>query len=124
MEFTVFDRIMILSALPIEGDFTMLKTLRELREDLSFTNEERMSTGMKFDSETKDYSWNGGTKLVKKVELDENMVELVKSSLKRALLKLNGLKKAKLEHLAVAEKFFTEDEVREMMGIDKTYTGG
>lgn len=123
MKLTVFDRIMILSCLPIEGDLSMIKILRKLREDLSFADTERLSIGMKFDAKEKDYSWRRSTTLVKEIKTNASIMELIKSSLRRALLKLNGLKKINAEHLGIAEKFFNENEINEMMGVDRAHTG-
>lgn len=40
MLLTVFERLILLNVLPKEGDFTTLKIVRQLREDLSWTEEE------------------------------------------------------------------------------------
>lgn len=40
LELTVLDRIALLSLLPEKGDYMTLKIVRELREELSFTEDE------------------------------------------------------------------------------------
>lgn len=57
MNLTVKDRFALLSILPEKGDFTTLKVVRELRETLSFTEEEHAAFG--FRSEGEMIFWAG-----------------------------------------------------------------
>lgn len=48
MEFDVTDRLMLLDILPREGDYTTLKIVRELRDELSFSEDEHQA--LKFEN--------------------------------------------------------------------------
>ena len=43
---SVLDRLLLLNILPTEGDITMLRTIRCLREDLSFSDEDAKALQM------------------------------------------------------------------------------
>lgn len=48
MELSVFDRLLLLPLLPSEGDITTLRIVRQLANDLSFSEEEHKLYGIKY----------------------------------------------------------------------------
>jgi len=100
MKLDVSERINLLSILPQEGSFLTLKIVRELRENLSFTEEEHKKFQFKNLSDNR-ISWN--TK-----EAKENNIEIGKkaeSIIREKLEELDEQKKLKNEHFTLYEKF-------------------
>lgn len=77
MEFSVLERILLLQALPKEGSFANLKLLREVRESLSFSEEEHKLLG--FRQEGDQTRWNDLIIVDKKtgtpIEIDPAILE-------------------------------------------------
>jgi hypothetical protein len=46
MDLTVLHRLLLLGMLPAEGDITMLRIVRKLREELSFSEQEHAEVGL------------------------------------------------------------------------------
>lgn len=103
----VFERINLLSILPREGDFTTLKLIRKVREDLSFSEEEHKLFQFKNLPDGR-VTWNAkaGEKHIREFEIGE----VVTLQIKDALKKLNSQKKLKDEHFTLYEKFIGEKE--------------
>lgn len=111
MDLTVFERLNLLSILPQEGDFTSLKIIRELREGLSFDEEENEELNFKYLDDGR-VSWNKKTTkdLIKNVKIGRKAESIIREELE----KLNSQKKLKDIHLELYEKFVEEeaDEVK------------
>ena len=99
MELQVGERLVLLSLLPQEGDFTTLKILRGLREDLSFSEEEHKNYNFK--EEDNFVFWATEKDTPKDVQIGEKATDIIVDALK----KLNEAKKLKDEHFNLYEKF-------------------
>lgn len=99
MELGVFDRLILLNILPKEGDFTSIKIVRQLREDLSFNEEEHKA--LDFQQEELNIKWNQAADIPKEIEIGERATDLITETLK----KLSSDKKLTEQHLSLYEKF-------------------
>ena len=99
MELQVGERLVLLSLLPKEGDFTTLKIVRGLREDLSFSEEEHKTYN--FREEDNFVFWATEKDTPKYVPIGEKATDIIVDALK----KLNEAKKLKDEHFNIYEKF-------------------
>jgi len=99
MELQIGERLGLLDILPREGDYTTLKIIRELRESLSFSEEEIKT--YKFRTEGTRFLWDNDKGEVKDVPLGEVVTDIIKKALK----KLNDEKKLQDGHFSLYEKF-------------------
>lgn len=100
MELGVFDRIILINILPREGDFRTLKILRELRENLAFSEEENEALQFK----TADdglVRWVAEADVTKDVPIGEVAREVIETAFKA----LDRQKKLREEHLDLYERF-------------------
>lgn len=95
----MFERIILLNVLPREGDFTTLKIIRKLREDLSFSEEEHKA--LQFKQEDGKVLWVAEADIAKPVEIGEKAKEIIRNRFKE----LSEQKKLKEEHLPLYERF-------------------
>ena len=101
MKLTVFERITLLGVLPEHGNFVTLKIIRQLREALSFTEQELASLELKQDGER--VTWNpaaaepGGSEII----IGEKATDIIVEALK----KLNDEGKLTEQHFTLYEKF-------------------
>lgn len=99
MDLGVGQRLMLLQILPREGDITTIRIIKELREQLSFTEEDhrrlqiRQEGGVVF--------WNVKEEYFKEVKIGDVAVGLVVKSLKQ----LSDNKKLTEGHLPLWEMF-------------------
>lgn len=100
MKLTVIERLLALSLLPTEGDFTTIKLIRQAREALSFNEEEHKK--LQFRQEGEQTLWNQ-IEIVKDIPLGDLVTELIKTELK----KLDDEKKLTNDHFSVYEKFMS-----------------
>jgi len=103
-ELTVIERLVLLNILPKEGDFTTIKLLRKLRENLSFDEEEHEK--LQFQQDGDQVRWNMTAVQSKHIAIGEKMTDIVQS----ALEKLNSEKKLMDEHFSLYEKFVENRE--------------
>jgi len=131
MKLTIPERLVLVTILPAEGDYTTLKLVRKLRESLSFTEEEHKQLNFRnrFDCpeckaeiysatpakcENKDckmfnqymqrsnfLTWNENANIVKDVHMGGKAKELLKSTLQ----KMSDEKKLNETYLDAYEKF-------------------
>lgn len=99
MELSVSERLVLLSILPTEGDYVTLKILRELRENLSFSEEEIKR--LNFVQEENVVRWDNKDETTKDVSIGEKATDIIVAALK----KLNETKVLRDEHLPLYEKF-------------------
>lgn len=117
MELNAFHRLILLNVLPKEGDFTTLKIVRKLREDLSFSEEEHKELQFKRPGESyKDNDgiekivppgqmvWNRAADVPKDITIGEKAADVIVSVLK----KLDKDKKLQDQHFDVYSKFVAE----------------
>ena len=95
----VLDRITLLGILPAQGDFTTLKIVRKLREDLSFSEIEHKTLGItQVDNRI---TWNPEADQGKEITIGEKATDVVVASLKE----LDKQKKLTDQHYGLYEKF-------------------
>ena len=99
MELGVFDRLILLNILPKEGDFTSLKIVRKLREDLSFTEAEHKA--LQFDQNEGNIKWQSEADIPKDITIGEKATDIIVDVLK----KLDKDKRLSEQHLSVYSKF-------------------
>jgi hypothetical protein len=98
-ELSVLERLVLLSILPKEGDFTTLKLVRKLRESLSFDEGEHEK--LKFVQDGDQVRWNETAVPPRHMPIGEKMSDLIQDALK----KLNDEKKLREDHFSLYEKF-------------------
>jgi len=101
MKLGVFDRLILLNILPKEGDFTTLKIIRTMREDLSFSEEEHKA--LEFKQEEANIQWKKEADIERDVNFGEKATDIIVGVLKA----LNDAKPPKLteQHFSLYEKF-------------------
>ena len=112
MKLTLSERIILLGILPAEGDFTTLGILRNLRENLSLTEEENKEHEVMVIPNPKNdgsatYQWKPESA---KIEFEIEIGDKAKSIVKEQLLKLDKEKKMLPQHMSLYEKFVQEKE--------------
>jgi len=103
-ELTVIERLVLLNILPKEGDFTTIKLLRKLRENLSFDEDEHKK--LEFVQDGDQVRWNQKALTDKHIQIGEKQADIIQS----ALEKLNTEKKLTDEHFSLYEKFVENRE--------------
>lgn len=107
MKVTVRERVILLNALPKEGDILSLRILRKLREDFSFSDEEQKMFEFKFNPELGQVSWDPNySDVEKEVEIGVRGLEIIKETLES----LNKQKKLNAEMIGLYEKFVEKAE--------------
>lgn len=101
---TVMERLVLLNILPKEGDFTTIKLLRKLRENLSFDEEEHKK--LMFVQDGDQVRWNMEALTDKHIAIGEKAGDIIQDALK----KLNDEKKLTNEHFSLYEKFVENRE--------------
>ena len=109
------ERLVLLSLLPVEGDLTAIRIVHELKQALSFTEEEHKSLNFRTDEEGFT-TWDSGVNSVKDIPIGRKAHEQVQN----ALDGLNAEKKLTENHLSLWDKFSEEVNVVE---IDNARTG-
>ncbi len=100
MKLSVFERLLLLNILPAEGDMTTLRIIRQMKEDLSFTEEEHKA--LEFDmGEGGSVRWKADADTMKDVPIGEKGQDIIKEQ----LVKANDQKKLQLQHMALYERF-------------------
>ncbi len=97
MKLTVLERILLLNILPTEGDLTTITIVRELREALSFSEDEHKRATLKTDDKGQ-ITWKDGFDKV--VEIEGKALEIARN----ALTHLNEEKKLNVGHISLYEK--------------------
>lgn len=106
MKLLVHERLNLMGILPQEGDFTTLKIVRELRESLSFTEEEHAE--LNFQQEGESIKWTmpeDAEMLNKEIEIGKKAEGIIVA----ALEKLNEDKKLTEQFFSLYEKFCVDE---------------
>lgn len=103
MELTVLERLVLSGLLPKEGNFTNLKLVRQLKEELSFNDLENKRLGFIQDGDQVRWNMVEGEKVVKKLEFADDSI--MKETIVKELKKLNDDGKLRDEHFTLYEKF-------------------
>jgi hypothetical protein len=103
MVLTVKERLLLGGLLPNQGDFTTLKIIQKLQQDLSFSEEEHKVLNFKTDAAKGFTTWNfAGEKDVQKdIIIGEKATDVIVGALK----KLNEAKSLSLDIMGLYEKF-------------------
>jgi hypothetical protein len=100
MELSTFDRITLLNVLAdFHGDFLTLKIVRELKESLSFDEEEHRALGLKI--EDGQAFWLSEADKPKDVPIGEKAAEIIRT----LLLELDQKKMLTEDHYSLYERF-------------------
>jgi hypothetical protein len=110
MLLSVRDRLVLINILPKEGDFRTLKTLRELREALSFTDSEQKS--LNFVSKDGMINWDEPEK-DKPMRRDIPISGGIQTLIVETLQALDAKKALTEESFALYEMFVEDDTGKE-----------
>ena len=99
MQLSTLDRLLLISALPEKGSFTTLRIVRNLREDLSFSEEEHAALNFTEDGDM--VRWEPGADTPKEFEFGQKALECIE----RALKDMSESGEADEQFLAIWEKF-------------------
>ena len=98
MKLSVGDRLILLGVIPQQGDFTTLKIVRNMRDELSFSEEEHKI--LKIRQEGEMMFWEEGLE-DKEINFGEKATDIIVDAFK----KLNDQKKLRIEQMELYEKF-------------------
>lgn len=101
MELTVLERIALLGVLPAEGNFTTLRIVRQLREALSFTEEDHKKYKFKQNHEAGTVVWDTREDTPVEIQIGEKATDMIVDALK----KINDANKLTDQHFSLYEKF-------------------
>ena len=101
MKLTVVERIALLGILSAEGNFATLRIVRELRESLSFTEDEAKRLDVKVDGTRIQWDTAKETPGGEEVKIGERATDIIVAALKD----LDGKKKLTQQHMSLYEKF-------------------
>jgi len=101
MELTTLERLVLLNMLPAEGDITTLRIVRELREALSFSEEEHARLDIRQDDGRLVWTDDGSTK---EVDIGPKAHRLIAGQLES----LNADGKLTEQHLPLCDTFGVE----------------
>jgi hypothetical protein len=80
MELKVVDRLTLLDVLPKEGNYLTLKIVRQLRESLSFSEEELKN--LQFTATENQINWDVKADIGREIPVGEKAEEIITESLK------------------------------------------
>jgi len=98
MKLSVNDRLILLGIIPLQGDYTTLKIVRDMRDELSFSEEEHKK--LQFRQEETMVFWEEGLE-DKEISFGEKATDIIVDAFK----KLDSQKKLRIEHMELYEKF-------------------
>ena len=102
MELEIGERLAVLNILPEEGDFTTMKIIQDLKNELGFTEEEHKAYNFKVEGTS--IFWDGDGAKPKDIKFGEIATKIITDKLK----KLNEERKLRSNHLTLYEKFVKE----------------
>jgi hypothetical protein len=103
MNLSVLDRVILLTVLPREGDFSTLRILQDLKMALSFTEVEVKKFNIAVNPEVGNTTWENDEDI--EVPMGEKATDIVVEALKE----LNRKKKLTLDMMETYEKFIAPD---------------
>lgn len=116
MQLTIQERILLGNLLPKVGDFTTLRLVRGLMDDLSFSEDEHKLLKFKRDGQLLSADPEGAAKVGSKdIIIPSTVHELVRAELQ----KRDAEKKLELEHLSLYEKFVPNQKERKATAAQK-----
>ena len=105
MELDVKERLALLDILPREGDYTTIRVVRELREQLSFSVEEHELYGFKYTDEGQ-VTWTLDAEQNRQFMFPAKARHIIEEALQKA----DRGKKLTADHVSIYEKFFPEEK--------------
>lgn len=106
MELSIRERITLLNTLPHKGSFTTLRILRQLLEDLSFSEAEHKVLKFKDDPVNGQVHWDAKGDKPKEFKFGELARKLIRDALEKA----SESDQAHVGHLELWDKFGFEEE--------------
>lgn len=104
MDLSVLERLLLLGVLPAEGDITTLRIVRQLQDDLSFSEQEHAD--FKIAQADGRVTWDRTTERLKAVTIGPKALGLIAE----ALRKLSDQKKLQPQHIDLYERFVEAGE--------------
>lgn len=101
MRLGVIERITLLQMLPQQGDFLTLRIIHELRQTLSFTEEETVDFGLEIVPESQTIRWNQKSAREVEIPIGPKAHSIIVST----LLEMDKAAKLTENHLSLYEKF-------------------
>jgi hypothetical protein len=101
MQLTVFERLILMSILPGEGNFVTLKIAHQLKQNLSFDEDEIKRYKFIQDMEKGSVVWDQSVDQMRDISIGEKAADLITDALK----KLDKDSKLKEQHFGLYEKF-------------------
>jgi len=101
MLLTVSERLVLISILPKENNYTTLKIVRDLVNDLSFTEEEHANLNF-YNAEDGMLHWTPEYDIPKDITIGEKASDIIAECLRN----LNNAKKLREDHISLYEKFY------------------
>jgi hypothetical protein len=101
MELKVFERLILLNVIPKEGNYLDLKIMRELKEALSFDEEEQSALQFDYDKSPGQVLWKHDADIPKEINIGPRAMVIISDTFK----KLDKENKLMEEHLPIYEKF-------------------
>lgn len=102
-KFSVMERLLMSNLLPAEGDIVTLKIVRDLKGELSFTEQEVTELKMKQVDEM--VYWDTTNPLVKEIEIGPKGMSLIVDKLEQ----LENSKKLSMQQLPLYERFVLDN---------------
>jgi len=106
MQLGIVERITLLQILPQQGDFLTLRILHELRQALSFTEQETEEFGLEIDPDKQLVRWNQKATREADIPIGPMAASLVVGTLRD----LDKAAKLTENHLSLYEKFCSPTE--------------
>lgn len=118
VKLTLFERFIVLGLLPPKATFTTMRIILELQMELAPTNEEYKAAGLKDDLRTGGIFAENGWDKVKPKEII--FVDVVKTLVDEALIRLDKAEAITAQHMSVYIKFIIgEGEIEELGSEEK-----
>jgi len=106
----IWERLMISSALPEKGDLLTARVIHELRQDLSFSDEEIILAEMRKTNAANGWAWSQTKDPRKEFSPGIKASEIIVDALTKLVVKLDSEDNIKEEHIRLVDKLFTDDE--------------
>ncbi len=104
MEFSVVERLILLSVTPTEGSLTQLRLVRKFREELGFDDNEHKALGLRADGST--FHWDEAVeKGMGQKNIDVGAV--IGNMVLKAFEQLDASSKLQMIHVDLFERFIT-----------------
>ena len=117
MSLSIKERFAILSILPVEGSYEDLKALREIKEHLAMTEEEKTEIDWNtFPNGTA--AWDDAKEKPLAAVFEESKVNIIKKQLNG----LNSKNKLTDQHMDIYEKFIIENNVSLLPNVEEVST--